>query len=174
MRFSTSCSDNASAISSTTILAFLNVYGDCKTCPVLMELVSGRYALTKSIVQGSQPHAWSIKSSALMPNMRYKSSSCWSDSLAICPIVSMPREASRAAVPRPTRQKSVIGRWFQSFSRYDISSNSAIRTPSLSAGMCLATMSIAILQRYMFVPMPAVAVMPVRCRTSRIILMASS
>ena len=49
-----------------------------------------------------------------------------------------------------------------------------MRTPSLSAGAFFATMSIATLQRYMFVPMPAVAVMPVWLSTSRIMVIASS
>ena len=39
--------------------------------------------------------------------------------------------------------------------------------------MCLATMSMASLARYRFVPMPVVAVMPVVFSTSRIILAAS-
>ena len=38
---------------------------------------------------------------------------------------------------------------------------SAILTPSLSAGICFATISIATLQRNIFGPIPAVAVMPV-------------
>ena len=56
----------------------------------------------------------------------------------------------------------------------DISSSSAIRTPSLSSLMCFATISIAILHRYIFVPIPAVAVIPVVFSTSCIMVMASS
>ena len=52
--------------------------------------------------------------------------------------------------------------------------SSAIRTPFLSAGMCFATISIATLQRKRFVPIPAVAVMPVVSSTSRMIFMARS
>ena len=48
-----------------------------------------------------------------------------------------------------------------------------MRTPSWSAGNFLATMSMATLARYMFVPMPAVAVIPVCRSTSRTIVMAS-
>ena len=48
-----------------------------------------------------------------------------------------------------------------------------MRTPLLSGSMCLATMSMATLARYMLVPMPAVAVMPVAARTSEIMRMAS-
>lgn len=44
---------------------------------------------------------------------------------------------------------------------YFISSSSAMRTPSLSGFAFFATMSMATLARYRFVPMPAVAVMPV-------------
>ena len=44
----------------------------------------------------------------------------------------------------------------------------------LSAGMCFATMSIATLQRKRFVPIPAVAVMPVVSSTSGMIFMARS
>ncbi len=40
--------------------------------------------------------------------------------------------------------------------------------------MCFATISIATLQRYIFVPMPAVAVIPVSSKTSRIIFIANS
>ena len=38
----------------------------------------------------------------------------------------------------------------------------------------MASMSMAIFARYMFVPMPAVAVIPVLSRTSSIIFIASS
>lgn len=49
-----------------------------------------------------------------------------------------------------------------------------MRTPSASGGMCFATMSMASFARYRFVPMPAVAVMPVSASTSRTSFMASS
>ena len=72
------------------------------------------------------------------------------------------------------RQKSVSGRCVHSISRYFISSSSAMRTPSLSGFAFFATMSMATLARYRFVPMPAVAVMPVLYSTSRIMAMVSS
>ena len=56
--------------------------------------------------------------------------------------------------------------------RYDISFSSATRTPSASAGICLATMSIATFARYILVPIPAVAVMPVSARISRTMVRA--
>ena len=86
----------------------------------------------------------------------------------------MPYAANRLAVPRPTIQKSVSGKWFHNVLRYVISSSSAMRTPSSSGGIFLATMSIATLQRNMFVPMPAVAVMPVCFSTSRMMVIVSS
>ena len=48
-----------------------------------------------------------------------------------------------------------------------------MRTPSASAGMCLATMSMATLARYRLVPMPPVEVMPVYAFTYRMMVMAS-
>ena len=89
-------------------------------------------------------------------------------------MVNIPFSSSFFAMPRPTRQKSVRGRCDHSSRRNFISSSSAMRTPFLSAGMCFATMSIATLQRKRFVPIPAVAVMPVDSSTSRMIFMASS
>ena len=67
----------------------------------------------------------------------------------------------------------VYKRQFHNSLRYDISSSSAIRTLFLSGSMCFATMSIAILQRYIFVPIPAVAVIPVVSKISCIIVIAS-
>ena len=49
-----------------------------------------------------------------------------------------------------------------------------MRTPSLSGVAFFATMSMAILARYRFVPIPAVAVMPVLYNTSRTIVMVIS
>ena len=45
---------------------------------------------------------------------------------------------------------------------------------ALSGAACLAVMSIASFARYRFVPIPAVAVMPVVYNTSRIMVMARS
>ena len=44
-------------------------------CPEEMLLVEGRYCLMMSMVTGSQPHAWSMISSALTPNVLYSRSS---------------------------------------------------------------------------------------------------
>ncbi len=49
-----------------------------------------------------------------------------------------------------------------------------MRTPSLSAGLRFAMMSITILAKYMFVPIPALAVMRVFFRTCRISSMEKS
>ena len=57
--------------------------------------------------------------------------------------------------------------------RYEISSRLAIRTPFSSGMICFAKISIAILHRYIFVPIPAVAVIPVFSNTSWIICCAS-
>ena len=90
------------------------------------------------------------------------------------PMVNRPFSSSFLAYPLPTRQKSVSGRWPHMSLRYSPSSSWAMRTPSSSGSTCLASMSMATLHRYRFVPMPAAATMPVVCSTSCIIIFASS
>ena len=121
---------------------------------------------------GSCPHAWSISSSALTPNMAYRVSSWFMDIRATSPMVYMPRSAKRRAMPEPMRQKSVMGVCAHSSRLYAVSSSAATRTPSASGVMRLATMSMAILHRYILVPIPAVAVTPVSRNTWRIMVIA--
>ena len=175
-RFLTRSSANSSVISRTIRRPFSKSYGQCSTCPEERLLVEGWYCFMTSMVTGSQPQAWSMSSSALTPNVLYSNSSATGsrEVRATSPIVRKCMASSFLEMPPPTRQKSVSGRCVHKSSRYFISSSSAMRTPSLSGVAFFATMSMAILARYRFVPIPAVAVMPVLYSTSRTIVMAIS